>query len=119
MLIWIHLFAALAAILLGGINLALAKGTFRHKVMGWIWIVAMLFTTLPSFWIREINIGSLSWIHGLTAWTLISMLIAVFAIRRKKIRIHAGFMVGTMIGATIAGAFAFSPGRFISQVLGY
>ena len=119
MVIWLHLVTALLALGLGTANLVLAKGTRRHRVVGAAWIAAMLCVTLSSFWIRELNSGALSWIHGLTVWTLFSMCIAVWAIRTGRVAVHAGFMVGTMVGAFVAGAFALAPGRFIGGVLGY
>ena len=79
----------------------------------------MLCVTVSSLWIREINHGAWSWIHGLTVWTLISMCVALRAIRTGRIRLHARFMVGTMAGAVVAGAFALAPGRFIARALGY
>ncbi len=118
-MIWLPLISVLLAIGLGLANLLLAKGTPRHKAFGWIWIAAMLFVALPSFAIREANDDELSWLHSLTIWTLFCMLAAIVSIRRGKVRTHAGFMVGTMTGALIAGAFALAPGRFIANLLGY
>ena len=118
-MIWLHLTTALLALGLGAANLALAKGTLRHRVVGWAWIAAMLYVTLSSFGIRELNDGAFSWIHGLTVWTLFSMFIAVLAIRTGRVRAHAGFMTGTMVGALVAGTFALAPGRFIGRLLGY
>ena len=118
-MITFHLTVALLAFVLGMANLILAKGTVRHRAMGWAWIVLMAGVTLSSFAIRQLNDGRLSWIHGLTLWTLFSMAVAVFAIRREKVRLHAGFMIGTMVGVIIAGLFALAPGRFISEVVGY
>lgn len=119
MIVWFHLIVALTAVGLGTVNLAMVKGTPRHRLIGWAWMACMLCVTVSSFWIREINPGSFSWIHGLTVWTLISMGIAIFAIRTGRVKMHAGFMTGTMIGAIIAGGFAFVPGRFISTLFGY
>ena len=110
---------ALLALGLGTANLVLAKGTRRHRVVGAVWIGAMLCVTVSSFWIRELNSGALSWIHGLTVWTLFSMCVAVFAICTGRVRLHAGFMVGTMVGTVAAGGFALAPGRFIGRLLGY
>ena len=95
------------------------KGTVRHRAMGWVWMVLMAGVTLSSLAIRQLNDGRLSWIHGLTLWTLFSMAVAVFALRRGKVRLHAGFMIGAMVGVIIAGLFALAPGRFISEVAGY
>ena len=114
-----HLAMALLALGLGTANLALAKGTFRHRVFGWSWIAAMLCVTISSFWIREINHGSFSWLHGLSVWTLVAMAIAIYAIRTGRARMHAGFMIGTMTGAFVAGGFALAPGRYITNLLGY
>ncbi len=118
-MIWLHLIMALLALGLGMTNLVLAKGGLRHRIFGWCWMAVMLGVTLSSFAIRELNDGDFSWIHGLTIWTLCSMFIAIYAIRKGRIRTHAGFMTGTMMGVIIAGAFAFYPGRFISTLLGY
>ena len=79
----------------------------------------MLCVTLSSFWIRELDHGSFSWIHGLTVWTLVSMAVAIRAIRVGRVRLHAGFMTGTMAGAVAAGGFALAPGRYIANLLGY
>ena len=119
MVIGFHLATALLALGLGTANLVLAKGTPRHRVFGAVWIAAMLCVTVSSFWIRELNDGELSWIHGLTVWTLISMGTAVWAIRTGRGGVHAGFMIGTMVGAFAAGAGALAPGRFIGRLVGY
>ena len=75
--------------------------------------------TVSSFWIRELNEGSFSWIHGLTLWTLFAMTAAILSIRKGWVRSHAIWMIGTMIGVAVAGAFALAPGRFIAHQLGY
>ena len=99
-MIWLHLMATLLA--LGTANLALAKGTPRHKIFGWAWIAAMLFVTLSSFAVRELNDGAFSWLHGLTVWTLFCMFVAIVSIRRSRVRTHAAFMTGTMVGVIAA-----------------
>lgn len=118
-MIWFHLITALMAIGLGSINLARAKGTPQHRFIGWCWLVLMVGVTLSSFPIQELNPGHFSWIHGLTVITMISMAVALTAIRKGKVRLHAGCMIGTMTGAVVAGLFALTPGRFISIQLGY
>ena len=119
MLIWTHFILAVLAIGLGMVNLASAKGTPMHRFIGWCWMVVMTYVTVSSFWIRELNDGEFSWIHLLTIWTMISMAAAIVSIRRGRVRTHAAFMTGTMIGALIAGGFAMLPGRFISHLFGY
>ena len=119
MIIWLHLTTAVLALGLGSANLVLAKGNFRHRVFGWTWLGAMLCVTVSSFWIRELDEGSFSWIHGLSVWTLVAMAAAIFSIRKGRVRSHAKWMIGTMIGVAVAGAFALAPGRFIAHQLGY
>jgi len=118
-MIWLHLITAVIAVALGLANLALAKGTSRHKAFGWMWIAAMLSLTVSSFGIRELRDGDFSWLHGLAIWTMFCMAAAIVSIRSGRVRAHAAFMIGNMSGLLIAGAFAFLPGRFIGQLLGY
>ena len=119
MIVWAHFLTAAAAVVLGLVNLASAKGTPRHRFIGWCWMGVMTFVTVSSFWIRELNDGDFSWIHLLTIWTMISMAAAILSIRRGRVRAHALFMAGTMIGALVAGGLAMMPGRFISEILVY
>ncbi|HEX5613162.1 MAG TPA: hypothetical protein VFX67_10940, partial [Burkholderiales bacterium] len=57
----------------------------------------------------------MSWIHALSAWTLISLACAVYFIRRGNVRAHKGFMVGTFLGLLGAGVAALAPGRLLLQ----
>ncbi|MBL6598029.1 MAG: DUF2306 domain-containing protein [Alphaproteobacteria bacterium] len=116
-IMFLHLGAALVALVLGIINLASVKGTPRHRAIGWIWIAAMLAVTLPSFGLREINPGGFSWIHGLTVTTLVAMVGAIVAARRGRVRAHKQMMLGMMSGLTIAGVFTLMPGRFLGNLL--
>jgi uncharacterized membrane protein len=113
----VHLAAALLALMLGIVNLIGAKGTPRHRAIGWIWIAAMLAVTLPSFGLRELNPGGFSWIHGLTMLTLVSMAGSLWATRTRRIRTHKQIMISLMASLTIAGAFTLMPGRFLGKLL--
>jgi uncharacterized membrane protein len=116
-IMFLHLGAALVALVLGIVNLAGAKGTPRHRAIGWIWIAAMLAVTLPSLGLREINPGGFSWIHGLTVITMVTMVGAIWAIKRGRVRAHKRMMLGMMSGLTIAGIFTLLPGRFLGNLL--
>ena len=50
-------------------------------------------------------------IHLLSAWTLVSLALAVHFIRRGNVRAHKGFMIGTFLGLAGAGLGALAPGR--------
>ena len=114
----IHLAAVAPAVAIGVAQLFMTKGTRLHKVMGWVWVLAMVVVAVSSFWILEIRKGA-GWsvIHLLSAWTLISLACAIWYIRRGNVRAHKGFMVGTLLGLAGAGLGALAPGRFLAKFL--
>jgi uncharacterized membrane protein len=115
--IQVHIAAAVAALLLGTVQLVGIKGTRIHRLIGWSWVVAMFTVAVSSFFIRQINPGAFSWIHLLSGWTLIALPMALFAIRRGRVVSHASGMTWTFIGGLIvAGAFTFLPGRLMWEV---
>ena len=112
--IQLHLLAAVSALLVAILMLARTKGTRMHRVIGWVWVVLMMTTALSSFFIRT---GELSWIHVLSGWTALATLLAVWAARIRRVRLHQRFMTGLVIGGLfIAGAFSFFPGRVMWNV---
>lgn len=117
-LIALHAALAVLALLLGAAVLLRRKGTASHKLLGRIWVAAMVGVAVSSFWILEIRHGAgPSWIHLLSIWTLISLALAIWFIRRGNVRAHEGFMVGTLLGLAGAGLGALAPGRAISRWL--
>ena len=114
-IIAIHLAAALIALVLGAVQLARRKGTVSHRLLGRIWVVAMVVAAVSSFGIQAITKGhGFSYIHLLSVWTLIALTVALIAIRRGNWRLHRGFMIGSYLGLLGAGigAVAF-PGRIL------
>ena len=115
--IQLHIAAALAALLLGTVQLVGIKGTGLHRLIGWSWVIAMGTVAISSLFIRQINPGSFSWIHLLSGWTLIALPMALFAVRRGRIGSHASGMTWTFVaGLIVAGAFTFLPGRLMWKV---
>ncbi len=108
-MIALHLATAFAALLVGSVVLAAHKGTKAHKALGRTWGLLMLAAALTSFGITRD--GGFSWIHLLSAWTLISLACAVYFVRRGNVRAHQGFMIGTFLGLAAAGLGALAPGR--------
>ena len=107
-----HAGLAAAALVVGAAVLSRRKGTASHKLLGRSWVVLMVTVALSSFWIFEIRHGTgPSLIHLLSVWTLISLALAVWFIRRGNVRAHRGFMIGTFIGLAGAGLGALAPGR--------
>ena len=117
--IQIHAYLALAALLLGASQLVMTKGTFRHRLIGWAWVLFMLVVAISSFWIHEIRqFGSFSLIHLLSVWTLISVPFAIIAARQGRIKGHKRAMVSLYFGAlVIAGAFTLLPGRVMHEAV--
>lgn len=108
----IHLASVLVAFVCGIVLLAGVKGTRRHRILGWIWVIAMAATALSSFLLTGLNGGQFSIIHGLSAWVLVSLPLGVMAIRKGQVEKHRKHMTGMFLGGIIiAGLFTFLPGR--------
>ena len=59
-----HSLATMAAVTLGGTQLFTAKGTTRHRGLGWAWVGLVTYVTTSSFFISGLKRrGAFSWIH--------------------------------------------------------
>jgi uncharacterized membrane protein len=58
----------------------------------------MYSTAFSSFWIQDLRPGSYSWIHGLSAFTIVTLSLGLWNARRGRMRAHAGSMIGTYMG---------------------
>lgn len=114
-LIITHIATAAGALVFGGVTLALRKGTPVHRLFGRLWVVLMVSTALVSFGIR--HTGHFSWIHLLSAWTLVALAASIYAVIRGNVRAHRRGMTSTYIGLAIAGAFTLLPGRRLGDLL--
>jgi uncharacterized membrane protein len=114
-----HALVALLAVLLGGLQLSRAKGTAQHRLLGWIWVALMAYVATSSFLISEIKLwGAFSPIHLLSVWTLISLVMAIFHVRRGNIREHKIWMMLLYVLALlVTGLFTLWPGRVMHAVL--
>lgn len=99
-----HAAVATLALTLGAYNLLRkSKGDRSHRVVGRVWVAMMYATVLSSFSIRELTPGRFSWIHGLSAFTFITLTIALWAAMTGRIRTHQRFVTGSYLG--LVGAF--------------
>jgi uncharacterized membrane protein len=114
-----HALAAVAAFALGLVQLALPKGTFPHRIRGWIWVLSMLVIAVSSFLIHQLRVwGPFSPIHLLSIFTLVTLPIAVMHARRGRVAKHQWAMLSLFVGGlVIAGAFTFVPGRIMHAVV--
>ena len=116
--IQLHVAAAVLAIVLTAAIIAAKRGTPAHKQIGRAWVAMLAVICISSFWITGMNGSSYSWIHLLSAWTLLGLCKATWAARTGRIRAHKYAMISTMAGALGgAGLFAFMPGRLMNVVL--
>jgi uncharacterized membrane protein len=117
--IQIHAFAAMAAFLLGVVQLTAPKGTLPHRTIGWIWASLMVLVCVTAFFIHELRWwGEWSPIHLLAIFTLITVPLGVFWAHRHLVTAHKWTMVSIFLGAlVIAGLFTFMPGRIMHAVV--
>ncbi|WP_333780589.1 DUF2306 domain-containing protein [Hoeflea poritis] len=115
--IQIHVYAAVAATLLGVYVFARRKGTRAHRLAGRMWVLLMVVVCVSSFAIHELNVwGPWSPIHILSVATLVFLALAIRFARQGRIRSHRWTMISTYAGALlIAGAFSFMPGRIMHE----
>jgi uncharacterized membrane protein len=113
-----HASTATVALLLGGYNLRRQpKGDRIHRRVGRVWVVAMYFTVLSSFAIKELRPGHYSWIHGLSLLTLVTLTIGLWAAVTGRAELHRRFIAGSYLG--LVGAFVGAvavPARDIPQL---
>lgn len=111
----VHAVAALYVLLLGPLQILRRRRDAGHRLLGASWVAAMLVVCTSSFGIMP---DGFSWLHGLSIWTLVCLVIAIVSIRRGSVEMHRGFMVGSYLGTLTAFAFAaLVPTRLIPQLL--
>lgn len=114
-----HAVAALAALVIGAIQLAAPKGTVPHRALGWVWVVLMLWIAIGSFWIAELRLwGRWSPIHLLSLLVIAMVPLAVWRARRGRIEAHRRGMIALYTLALVgAGVFTLWPGRVMHAVV--
>ena len=99
-----HVAAAALAIPLGAYNLLRKpRGDRLHRMVGSTWAVLMYWVVASSFWIREINDGSFSWIHALSVLTFVTLSLGLYHALRGNLKAHRANMRGSYFG--LLGAF--------------
>jgi uncharacterized membrane protein len=115
--IGLHAGGATVALALGAYNLVRRpKGDRRHRWVGRVWVVAMYWTVLSSFVIKELKPGHFSWIHGLSLFTFGTLSIGLWGAFTHRIQVHRNFMTGSyfgLVGALIGAVVV--PQRRIPQ----
>jgi uncharacterized membrane protein len=117
LLIGLHAAGATLAVVLGVYLVARRrKGDLLHRRIGRVWMADMYWVAFSSFGIKRLSPGHFTWIHGLSAWTVISLTVAIRAAVTHRIQVHRGFVVGTYMGLVGAGLAAVAfPTRLVPQ----
>lgn len=111
-----HVAAALYALVLGPVNIVRRRRDRTHRILGYTWAASMYYTCISSFWI--VSDGHFSWLHGLSAFTIVTVSLGVAAAVRRNIRAHYANMIGSYLGLLAAFAFAAGvPSRAIPRLL--
>ncbi len=110
-----HTLAATSALVIGATVFLRRKGTVSHRFLGWTWVALMAAVALLSFGIYQ---DRFSWIHALSVFTLVMLVVGVRHARQRQVTQHRGTMIGIYAGALlIAGAFTLLPSRLIGRAL--
>jgi uncharacterized membrane protein len=119
LLIALHALGAVVAVMIGAVVLRRrGKGGRVHRRLGTAWMVLMYWVVLSSFWIKQLHPGHFSWIHGLSAWTFLTLTFAYWAARTGRRGRHRDAVVGTYCGLVGAGMAAMAfPVRLGPQLL--
>lgn len=114
-----HAIVALMVLCLGLWQLAAAKGTRRHRIVGWLFVLGLVYVALSAIFISTLQVwGRFSPIHLLIPVTLFSLWAGVRDARRGNIKGHARGMVALFVMAVvITGAFTLLPGRIMHETL--
>lgn len=114
-----HAIAALAALLLGGVQLAAPKGTLPHRTFGYVWAALMLYIAIGGFWISELQVwGRWSPIHILSGVVVVAVPYAVWRAHRHEVTSHKYTMVSLFVLAlVVTGLFTLWPGRTMHAVV--
>ncbi len=116
--IQLHTIFAIVAFVLGGTIFLKRKGSKTHRSMGKLWVLLMLIVALSSFFISELRVwGAYSPIHLISVFTIISLVLAIRAVRVGRIDAHQNTMRGIYLGGlVVAGALSFLPGRMLHRM---
>ncbi|MCT9623772.1 DUF2306 domain-containing protein [Pseudarthrobacter equi] len=111
-----HVVAALYVLAIGPVQILRRRRDRIHRTMGYLWVATMYYVCVSSFWI--VSEGHFTWLHGLSAFTVLTVTLGLVSAIRRNIPAHRGNMVGSYLGIAIAFGFAVGvPGRSIPRLL--
>jgi len=96
---WFHFIVSLLALVFGTFVLLNKKGTQRHKIMGYIYVISMILLNMSSFFI--VNFEGFSLFHFFAIFSLLTVLAGIIpAMMRIKnwFPYHFYFMSWSVVG---------------------
>ena len=113
-----HAITALLAVIIGAIQLASGKGTMQHRMLGYLWVSMMMYVSISSFFISEIQLwGTYSPIHLLSAWTVLTLCTGVYFARVGNIKAHQlNMQLLYGLALILTGLFTMLPNRVMGQI---
>ncbi|MEY4951616.1 MAG: hypothetical protein RL299_40 [Pseudomonadota bacterium] len=116
--IWWHLGTIGLALALTPVLLLRRRGDDLHRVLGWVWAIAMFSTAVITLFVRVINPGKLSLIHILSVVTIVAVPRLVLKARRHQIMQHRRDVRTVIAFAMLAaGVLTFPFGRMLGAWL--
>ena len=98
-----HLLTVVPCIFIGAYVLLTKKGSYKHRLIGKIYLSLMFFTAIISLFLPA-QVGSqflnhFGWIHLFSILTLYTVPTAIFAIKKGNIKYHKRKMLLLYFGA--------------------
>jgi len=113
-IIWAHLVTVLISLILTPWMLLQPRGTKTHRLLGKIWVLAMVATAALSLLVKTINPGHFSVIHLLSIFVLVMAPRVWLTARAHQVARHRATVRGLVTGALlIAGFFTLPPFRLL------
>ncbi|MDB5678783.1 DUF2306 domain-containing protein [Sphingomonas bacterium] len=116
--VWLHLATIVVALALTPYILLGLRGTKIHRLLGKVWVSAMVATAAISLFVRYSNPGHFSVIHILSVFVLIMAPRVWLTARKHNVAAHRGTVRGLVTGALIvAGYFTLLETRLLGHWL--
>ena len=114
-----HAIAATLAVAIGAAQLWFAKGTSRHRTLGYVWAGLIVFVTITGFFIFETGVAApfnyLS--KPLSALVLVMLWQGIRLARAGKVKQHRQTMIQLFWLTMLTGLLTIQPGRIVHQML--
>jgi len=115
----LHVAAAVLALALGLYQFLSRKGSFPHRIVGWVWVVLLAALCISSFFIPgSWHIGPISVFHVLSIYTLWALYKGAKAARDGEVADHKSYMAWLFgLSVVLSAVIAVASGGVLYQVI--